>query len=374
MGGDAVGRFDLVELHEAVGEVAWIGESIDGERIHVGDIVVPVVRRCQEWDEPEPGQVGVDFSFRPCKEAHRCPAYRHPDVCPKGEYPHELPGGQKVGYRSRGTGKCHGFGSEFFIDTAEWLVPACSKDDIESGRYAEEFLDRLILVEPLAVVWKMRREIEQVRRVRPLQDRMLTLGLGPIGYLATAVMCTMYPGLRTAAVDRVPSDRQWIKTIRDHYGTEYVRVNPDDCWHDDLRAKSGRFDIVVEATGSPSEVIAGAIDVLAPNGILVLLSVVGGEGKPTAKLTPDALNAVVKKNIRIIGSVNESRTDFENSIEFLKRFYSRLNSPLDALILRLELDPGTWRVIDRVKGVKAEAPWERRFGPKVVLAAPKPSS
>jgi len=371
-GGNNEGKFDLIEFHEALGEVAWTGPAVDERKLAVGDIVVPVVRRCQEWDQPTSPDTKVTFDFRPCKEAARCQYYRKPDSCPKGEYPHLVGTGadkEYIGYRSRGTGKCHGFGSQYFVDTPEWLIRVCTRNEIQDGQWRREFLSRLILVEPLAVVWKMKREIEHVRPVRPFQDRILTLGMGPIGYLATFVMCSMYPGLHSTAVDRVSDQRQWIRQIREDFHLQYKELAHHTAWHAGVSRTNGLFDIVVEATGQPQDVIQGAIDVLAPNGILVLLSVVGKEGDPSVFLDGEALNAIVKKNARIIGSVNESIEDFENAIDFLKRFHGGVSSSLDHLINEIPLDPPRWDVIEKVREIKNEKPWERVTEPKIVLKA-----
>jgi len=368
-GGSKEGKFDLVEFHEALGEVVWTGRAVDEGTMSVGDIVVPVVRRCQEWDEPPPN-APVTFDFRPCKEASRCLSYRHPDVCPHGEYPYDLEG-QKIGYRSRGTGKCHGFGSEFWLDTPEWLVRACTSK--ERKQHGEEFLSRLILVEPLAVVWKMKRVMEQVRPVRPALDRMLTLGLGPIGYLATVLMRQTYPRLECTAVDCVPENMAWIANLCDRLEVRYKELSPGKPWHADLQSADTRFDIIVESTGKPQEIMGKAIKVLAPNGILVLLSVVGKQGKRSVDLKAEALNdAVVKKNGKIIGSVNESREVFENVIAFLKEFHFGRGSLLDRLIHRVPLDPGTWKAIDKVRALGRIPASARSHSPKIVLEAPRP--
>lgn len=374
-GGKKTSRYDLVEFHEALGEVVWLGKAVKNNHyIQKGDIVVPVVRRCQTWDEPNSGSP-VSFGFKQCIEASKCPAYRHPDACPQGEYPYKLDC-DDVGYRSRGTGKCHGFGSQYWVDTPEWLVRVCSAKEAdvkgttaEGTMSIEDLINRLILVEPLAVVWKMKREIENVRAVRPFQDRMLTLGVGPIGWLATAVMKDMYPGLHMTAVDRVPSDRPWIKPLRGEYRTVYKKLKIKKDWHSDLTPQNGRFDIVVEATGCPQDVIDNAIDILAPNGILVILSVVGDGGKSYVGLRREALDKIVKKNAKIIGSVNESREDFENAISYLRNFHSAVQSNLDPLITRIKFDPPAWKALEKVTKLKDTEPEARESGPKIVLQA-----
>ena len=366
-GGDAKPTFDLIGFHEAVGQVLWLGSEINKDGFAEGDLVIPMVRRCQTWNPPLlRSSIDVfDFAFETCKLASRCDNFRRPDACPIGEYKSHYKG-QKIGYRSRGTGSCHGFGSEFFIDSPEWLVKAVPKNLIRN--YPIDFLRRLILVEPLAVVWKMKREIERVRPVRTFQDKMLTLGMGPIGYLATIVMHTMYPGLRCTAVDRMPTEKPWIASLQQDYAPEieYHRLDKEEDWSHDLGAK--RFDIIVEATGEPQKIIGNAIDALAPNGVLVLISVVGRTSKDPVAIKSSDFNKIVKKNGTIIGMINESRIDFENALFFLKSFHSRKRSPLDCLITSFRINRS---VVARVAAVKNKRDdWDKRkVAPKIVLSA-----
>ncbi|KPL25357.1 MAG: hypothetical protein AMJ75_01390 [Phycisphaerae bacterium SM1_79] len=366
-GGDVKSDLDLVGFHEAVGKVLWRGSEIDKDTFAEGDLVIPMVRRCQTWSPPlTRSSIDVfDFTFEPCKLGSSCDCFRRPDACPIGEY-QSLYKGQKVGYRSRGTGSCHGFGSEFFVDSPEWLVRAVPKEMIRD--YPPEFLKRLILVEPLAVVCKMKREIERVRPIRSFQDSMLTLGMGPIGYLGTVVMHTMYPGLRCTSVDRMPIGKPWIASLQQDYVPEvkYHRIDKEQAWSDDVAAK--QFDIVIEATGEPQKVIGKAIDALAPNGVLALLSVIGRTSKDSVAIKSSDINKIVKKNATIIGTINESRIDFENALNFLKSFHSKKKSLLDPLITRFRIDRD---VVARVTAVKkGRENWdERKEAPKIVLDA-----
>jgi threonine dehydrogenase-like Zn-dependent dehydrogenase/transcriptional regulator with GAF, ATPase, and Fis domain len=367
-GGSTISKYSIVEFHEALGEVVWIGKNVDTEIISVGDIVVPIVRRCQIWDEPRADPSIIDFNFKPCKEELRCHNYRRPDICPFGEYPFEIAKDQYIGYRSRGTGKCHGFGSQYFIDTSEWLVRACTAEEIKTKKIIDEAKKRLILVEPLSVVWKMKREIEQVRPIRPFQDSVLILGLGPIGYLAAVLICTMYPKIKCVAVDRFLKERSWIKRLRQTFNVDYRELPDNDCnWDPTINEMYDRFDIIIEATGNPQNVIGKAIKVLAPNGALVLLSVLGRQNVSSVNISGSDLSAIVRKNGKIIGSVNESRDDFNNAVSFLRTFHSDVDSPLDGLINEIEIDPDKWNVIDKVVNIKEMDVKARHDGPKIVL-------
>jgi len=81
--------------------------------------------------------------------------YHQPDRCPVGEFL-GMTSGKRIGYKSRGTGKSHGFGSQYFLDTEDWLVRVRPAD---AGKLRDLMMERYILTEPLSVVWKMHREI-----------------------------------------------------------------------------------------------------------------------------------------------------------------------------------------------------------------------
>jgi threonine dehydrogenase-like Zn-dependent dehydrogenase len=366
-GGKKAGKYDLVEFHEALGRVEWMGRKSHDRGVDLGDYVVPIVRRCQEWDEPRSGEKDMKFNFHVCKEADNCEFYRRPDSCPQGEYPFHNDRGEVVGYRSRGTGKCHGFGSEYFIDTVEWLIPALSKTDYHNEPYREKLLLRLSLTEPLAVVWKMKREIERVRPVKNFHDSILTLGMGPIGYLATYLLCSLYPGLKSTCVDRVHKDKPWIQSIVNKFNIDYHCLAKSDRWDDTVTKDGKRFDIIIEATGNPREVVKQSINALAPNGILVLLSVAGRGKQPSMQLSNNDLNAIVKKNARMIGSVNEAREDYVNAIAFIRKYHNQQRDDLDPLISSFGMDPRVWSVINKIQKIKNQLPADRRNGPKIVL-------
>ena len=358
-------RYDIVDFHEAVGEVQWIGEHVEAGHLGIGDLVVPIVRRCQTWPEPQSPDEQEPFVYGKCGEADGCHHYRRPDMCEKGIF--KLDEGKRDegrGYLSRGTGHCHGFGSEFFIDTPEWLVKVCSKS--EKSDMAANVCKRFILTEPLAVVWKMYREIARIRSTRPFKDSMLTLGMGPIGYLATLLMHTMHPGLHCTAVGRDPIDSKWIVDLQKSLTPEIgYRLITQEGWDSGITDK---YDIIVEATGQPLSVIDKAIEHLSPNGVLVMLSVLDKQAVGSVALEPKHVNEIVRKNCLIIGSVNEAREDFENSVQFIRTFHSNPESPLDGLITEFAIDAN---VVERVSAFRERRNAIRTAGPKVVLRAPK---
>ena len=78
---------------------------------------------------------------------------------------------------------------------------------------------------------------------------------------------------------------------------------------------------------------------------------------------------MVRENAKIIGSVNESREDFENAVSYLRGFPSEVSSALDPLINNLQLDTPDWKVIDSIAELRKSDPKIRSTGPKLVLKA-----
>ncbi len=117
---DSILNYDQVEFHESLGKIIWKGEDVEDDVFCEGDWVIPVVRRCQSWDKPKEGEA-THFNFKKCRNDIAGLHNRYPDKCPIGRYP-QAGKGKKVGYLSRGTGKCHGFGSQYFLDQPEWLI------------------------------------------------------------------------------------------------------------------------------------------------------------------------------------------------------------------------------------------------------------
>jgi threonine dehydrogenase-like Zn-dependent dehydrogenase/transcriptional regulator with GAF, ATPase, and Fis domain len=367
-GSKTLGKYKVIEFHEALGKVIWTGNNIEKELLSEGDIVIPIVRRCQTWDEPTTTSMKseVDYTFKPCKESITCQNYRRPDICYYGEYSKIKSINPNIGYRSRGTGKCHGFGSKYFVDTPEWLVTAFKASEIKNN---DPVIKRLILTEPLSVVWKMKRELEQVRPIRTFQDKVLILGLGPIGYLSAVLITTMYPSIKCIAVDRFSKSRIWIENLISQHNIVYHEIDDNSEWDNEL--DNSFFDIIIETTGYPQKTLEKAISVIAPNGGLALLSVINEEDANFKKImdtiSPNIINAIVKKNVKIIGSVNESRSDFENAINFIKTFHNQPISILDSLMHNENIDPDMWNVIKKVEEIKNTGKKERNEAPKIIL-------
>src|SRR5207248_52174 len=95
-------------------------------------------------------------------------------------------------------------------------------------------------------------------------------------------------------------------------------------------AKHGPFDIVIEATGFSPLVWEGA-QALAKNGVLVLVSVTGGDRR--VEIPSDAINqGFVLGNKVMVGSVNASPEDFARGRDDLVKAYAFYPGWLEKLL------------------------------------------
>jgi aldose 1-dehydrogenase [NAD(P)+] len=359
--------YSVIDFHEAFGRVVWTGEAV--RSLKEGDYVIPMVRRCETWDLPPDG-AGIEpqsFVFRRCDDAIHRVCYPGADQCPVGEFRKEE-GGRRCGYKSRGTGKCHGFGSQYFVDTEEWLIRIELPRDRDLRK---RMMRRYVLAEPMSIVWKAHREILAHRMMREYRDRVLIIGLGPIGLLAATVMYKLHPGLDYMAVDLAPETNERVKVLIKHLPEfRFVRAEKADAAPPGLTPKS--YDVIIEATDQPDKVFKYASSLLAPGGILVLIGI--SEEGSRVDIDGGTITDLVKRGNTLVGSVNSSRSDFEDSIAFMERVLgdekSILNDVADAdnvrgMVTRLPIDDD---LPERLAEVGRKKPWEREEI-KVVLRA-----
>jgi threonine dehydrogenase-like Zn-dependent dehydrogenase/CheY-like chemotaxis protein len=287
--------YPLIEFHEAVGEVVAVGRDVE-EQFGLGDWVVPMVRRCQEWVGRDRGDWNTDV--RRCRESYECDNYLHAHACPKGRY------------LSRGTSKYHGFGAEYFSDAADYLVKV--DDEIRDS------LGHLcVLTEPLSVSRKAIRLINERRGIRG-QDRILIAGLGPIGLFCIALLHHRFPGHEIIAVDIVEENHHKVKMLRDNFNNriKYCKVERGRPWPKQLT--SHKFDVIIDATGDGVDMFPKMSRAIGPEGVLALLGFAGEDGPETDPAVGGAfIDAVVRGGIQIIGSVCASKEDMRDSLCFM---------------------------------------------------------
>ncbi len=213
--------------------------------------------------------------------------------------------------------------------------------------------DDVFLVEPLSVVEKAARQADLIqRRLASWAPRTaLVLGAGPIGLLGTLLLRSR--GLDVVTVARRPAPNP-AAAIVDATGARYVSTGQTSL--PDLAAGLPPLDLVFEATGVAPLAFA-AIDVLGSNGVLVLLSLTGGDH--VAPLPVDRLNReFVLDNKLLAGSVNSAHADFEAGVADLGRLEQlwpgltpqlithRLNGFADATRFAAEIDEGIKAIIE----------------------------
>jgi threonine dehydrogenase-like Zn-dependent dehydrogenase len=267
----------LILGHESVAVVGELGDGVDG--VSPGDIVVPTVRRPLNCDLP------VDF-------------------CPVGHY------------LEHGIWGLHGFAAEYAVTDAKYLV-----------KVPKEVQDIAVLTEPLSIVEKgidIGLRIGQARfEWKP--KNALVLGAGPVGLLATMVLRLM--GLNTITTATRPPESLKAKLVAE-LGGRYVDSATEQL--------SGEYDIVIEATGSPTVAIEG-LRHLAPNGIYVLLGVYPSGGSMND--IGGTMTEMVLNNKVVVGSVNAGIKHFEMALEHLKKAKEEFNNwPLKLITKRANLE------------------------------------
>lgn len=255
----------LILGHENLGVVEQVGRNVKGWK--AGDLVVATVRR-------------------PCGICPQCKAGQN-DMCSSGQY------------TERGIMRRHGFMAQHYVESPLFL-----------NKIPKQIRDFAVLLEPMSVVQKgIDHTYLLQHRLKAWKPKLaMVLGAGPIGLLASAVLRAR--GLRTVVIGReAPTDFR-VQIVR-QLGAEYVCVADKPLL--DVPKETGFPDIVIEATGV-SRVVFDAMEILAANGVLCLLSVTGGH---TMNAEPiDLINQrLVLGNQVVFGSVNANPRHFKQGVK-----------------------------------------------------------
>lgn len=265
------GANELVIGHEVLGTVESVGDRV--RSLTPGDLVVATVRRPDDCAACRAGQ---------------------PDFCLDRRY------------RERGIIGLHGFMVETFVEREEFLI------------LVPPALEALgILLEPLSVVEKALRVTNAVQQ-RLAEWRPKTavvLGAGPIGLLGTLLLRA--EGVEVYTLARRPGPHlaaEIVEAAGGHYVSTLERSAKE------LARSLPNVDVIFECTGNSEPVFAG-MSLLGNNGVLVLLSLTGGNG--VLSVPADEINReFVLGNKLMVGSVNSHRTDFLAGVDHLARFES----------------------------------------------------
>lgn len=240
---------------------------------------------------------------------------RRPDGCPncsKGE-PDMCLWGK---YAERGIGRLHGFGSEWWTESPQYLVPI-----------PDSLVEVAVLLEPTTVVEKaVRQSYAAQRRLYWEPSKALVAGAGPVGILGALVL--RLRGLAVTVFERTEKPERKAILARAGIGYAGTKVTPLD----EIVAGSGPIDLAVEATGS-AQVAFDLMGRIGTNGVLSLTSVSGGEATgevPIARVNRE----VVLGNKLIFGTVNANRVDFEAGVRSLAAAERQWPGLLGSLITR----------------------------------------
>jgi threonine dehydrogenase-like Zn-dependent dehydrogenase len=204
-------------------------------------------------------------------------------------------------YFERGINLRHGFLAEYAVDEPEYII-----------RVPENLKHVGVLMEPMSVAQKA---IEQAYRIQQRlrvwkPKRAAVLGSGTLGLLATLIL--RLRGLEVTTFGNTMPPYANSKLIEE-IGARYV--NTKELSLTDASAKYGPFDLILEGTGY-SPLVFEAMNVLAKNGVLAMVSVTGGARQ--LEVPSDKINlGFVLGNKVAFGSVNANREYFETGVKDL---------------------------------------------------------
>jgi glucose 1-dehydrogenase len=204
-------------------------------------------------------------------------------------------------YFERGINLQHGFLTEYVVDEPEYII-----------RVPEKLKEVGVLMEPMSVAQKAIEQAYRIQqRLRVWKPRhAAVLGAGTLGLLASLVLRlrgldvttfgnTMPPFLNSGLIEEL--------------GVRYVSTEETSLT--DASAKYGPFDLILEGTGY-SPLVFEAMNVLAKNGVLAMVSVTGGSRQ--LEVPADKINlGFVLGNKVAFGSVNANREYFESGVKDL---------------------------------------------------------
>jgi len=204
-------------------------------------------------------------------------------------------------YFERGISRLHGFLTEEYVDSADWLV------------LLPPTLARVgVLLEPLTVVEKgVGQAFEAQRRLRVWRPRRAAvLGAGTIGLMASLVL-----RLRGLVVDTfsLTPKPNLNATLVEATGARYLCA-----WERgvvEVSRSEGGYDLIFECSGF-SPLVFDGMQALAKNGALVLSSITGGQR--SVQVPADAINqSFVLGNKLMLGTVNAGKDAFEQGVRDL---------------------------------------------------------
>jgi threonine dehydrogenase-like Zn-dependent dehydrogenase len=223
-------------------------------------------------------------------------------------------------YLEHGIKGLHGFAREFAITDSDFVV-----------KLPESLRQVGVLLEPLTIVEKGMKETFRIQKSRMKKwspKKVLVLGAGPVGLLATALL--RLSGVEVEAVARSPEDSLKAKLV-EQTGASYTStsVTPLDKFEDS-------YDLVFELTGNTS-VALEAQNLTSVNGVVSYLGVYKEE-QATENAGKIYTNLVLGNRVQF-GSVNANKTYFVMGVRDLQKIKRKWSSFLERIITtKVKLD------------------------------------
>jgi threonine dehydrogenase-like Zn-dependent dehydrogenase len=198
-------------------------------------------------------------------------------------------------YFERGINLRHGFLAEYVVDDPEYII-----------RVPEEMKHVGVLMEPTSVAEKAIAQAYEIqRRLRVWRPRRAAvLGAGTLGLIASLLL--RLRGLDVVTFGKTPAPYR-NSDLLEELGVRYVNTDVQSLQQ--ASQQYGPFDIIIEGTGY-SPLVFEAMEVLAKNGVLVMVSITGGDRR--VEIPADRINqGFVLGNKVAVGSVNANREYFE---------------------------------------------------------------
>ena len=264
--GDAPKGYNfLITGHESLGRIEEVGSNVSGFK--KGDLVVPTVRRPlghSKFDE-----IGwSDFTTESV-------------------------------YYERGINLLHGYLTEYIVEKPAFLT-----------KIPENLKEIAVLLEPTSIVEKgISQAYEIQKRMKVWEPKTAAIfGAGTIGLLATLILRLKGLEVHVFARSKPPTINSDLLT---ELGATYHSLRLETI--DQVVEKTGKFDIVIEATGYSPNVFVG-MNILAKNGIEILSSVTGGDKK--IEVQSDKINLdFVLGNKTMFGTVNANIEHFRMGVK-----------------------------------------------------------
>lgn len=204
-------------------------------------------------------------------------------------------------YWERGISRIHGYWSEFYVESADFLI-----------KIPEKIADIAVLLEPLSIIEKGLKQADDIQKRLDIWQpkNAAVLGTGNVGLLT--VMALRMRGFEVHGFGQHDPENYLNAQLCFDIGATYDSTKTLS--FKDSVLKYGEYDLIFECTGY-SPIAFEAMECLNENGVLILSSVTGGERKTDGIPTDKINQKFVLGNRVMVGTVNANREHFEMGVK-----------------------------------------------------------